>query len=60
MIGQQLITSTTSSGTNSSMGQKVISSIKKQSPATKYDKEKELMLKDEKKMKVKMLQKKIG
>lgn len=35
-VGQQILTSTTTSTT--STGQKVISSIKKQSPATKYEK----------------------
>lgn len=58
-----MLTSTnTSSGTNSAINQKIVSSVKKQSPATKYDREreKEAMLKDDKKIKVKVLQKKIG
>lgn len=59
LIGQQLLTSTTA---NSSINQqsKVISSIKKQSPAAKYEKEKDSVLKDDKKLKVKMLTKKLG
>ena len=38
----------------------MISSIKKQSPAAKYEKEKDPVLKDDKKLKVKMLAKKLG
>jgi hypothetical protein len=40
LIGQQLMTSTTSgnSSINSSQQQKLATSIKKQSPATKYEK----------------------
>jgi hypothetical protein len=61
LAGQQMMTSTTSgnSSINSSHQQKLVTSIKKQSPATKYEKEKD-SLKDDKKLKVKMLTKKLG
>lgn len=60
LIGQQLMTSTTSGNSSiNSQQQKLVTSIKKQSPATNYEKEKE-SLKDDKKLKVKMLTKKLG
>lgn len=62
LAGQQMTTTitTATNSINSSQQQKPISSIKKQSPATKYEKEKDTILKDDKKIKVKMLTKKLG
>jgi hypothetical protein len=57
--GQTMMTSTNVSG--SSMGQpQKVTSLKKQSPATKYENNVKDSIKDDKKLKVKVMQKKIG